>query len=143
MAISISGSMGVNYPPWMEHKPYFGKENDPRWHRIVHSMMVHPNLLPKRFGRDPSLYHNVNDLAIEDLIPKTEGLPLNLETNNYELPEIQSFRDEKRNEPRKDRKDVKDAKGDFDSNSYFMLRPLRREPAEIYKTPIMSAILGK
>ena len=139
--------MGINYRPWKEHTPYFGKdfgENDPIWQRIIHSMMVRPNHIPKRFGRSPMFYHNfkpkASDLAIESLMPKTENLPLNLESNIYESPEIQSTREGKRNEPKKD---GKDAKGDFDSNSYFMLRPLRREPVESYETPIMSAILGK
>ena len=67
-------------------------------------------------------------------------MPLNLDTNDYEPKEIQYLRDEKRNDPKKD---GKDAKGDFDSNSYFMLRPLRRESIDDYETPIESTILGK
>ena len=69
-----------------------------------------------------------------------DDVPLNLGTNDNELQVDPFGRDEKRKGPKKD---GKDGKGDFDSNSYFMLRPLRREPSEIYKTPILQELLGK
>ena len=69
-----------------------------------------------------------------------DDVPLNLGTNDNELQVDPFGRDEKRKSPKKD---GKDGKGDFDSNSYFMLRPLRREPSEIYETPILQELLGK
>ena len=133
--------MGVNFRTWNNKAPFFGstEPSDPNWHRRVYSMMVHTNQLPKR---SPMLYYGIKpktfDLASQNLMPKMEDAPLNME-NEYESLDIPSRRDEKRNEPTKD---GKDGKGDFDSNSYFMLRPLRREPLEMYDTPILSAFLG-
>ena len=149
VALSISGCMGINLRAWKNQAPYFrsGEVNDPKWHRFVQTMMNHPNFLPKRLGRSPILYYpnhinrfNPEDLDLANQASKSENMPLNFDTNDYEPKEIQSFRDEKRNDPKKD---GKDAKGDFDSNSYFMLRPLRRESIDDYETPIASTILGK
>ena len=69
-----------------------------------------------------------------------DDVPLNLGSNDNELQVDPLGKDEKRKSPKKD---GKDGKGDFDSNSYFMLRPLRREPSEMYETPIMQELLGK
>ena len=49
-----------------------------------------------------------------------------------------SQKDEKRNSSPK-----KNGKGEFDSNSYFMLRPLRREPMEQHERSDMSRFIGK
>ena len=53
-------------------------------------------------------------------------------------PVESSQRDEKRNSSPK-----KNGKGNFDSNSYFMLRPLRREPMEQHERSDMSRFIGK
>ena len=49
-----------------------------------------------------------------------------------------SQKDEKRNSSPK-----KNGKGEFDSNSYFMLRPLRREPMQQHERSDMSRFIGK
>ena len=147
VALSLSGCMGINLRAWKNQAPYFrsGEVYDPKWHRIVQTMMNHPNFLPKRQGRSPILFRpftgfNPENFDLATQVSKSEDMPLDLDTNDYESKETQSFRDKKRNDPKKD---GKDAKGDFDSNSYFMLRPLRRESIDDYETPITSTILGK
>ena len=136
--------MSINYREWKNQARYYGarEAEDPNWQRRVHSMMVHTNLLPKRRGRSPMFFNNFKNginPTDSDLL-NLDDVPLNLGSNDNELQVDPLGKDEKRKSPKKD---GKDGKGDFDSNSYFMLRPLRREPSEMYETPIMQELLGK
>ena len=144
VVLSISGCMSINFREWKNQARYHDarEAGDPNWQRHVHSMMVHTNLLPKRQGRSPMFFRNFKNginPSDSDLL-NLDDVPLNLGTNDNESLVDPFGKDEKRKGPKKD---GKDGKGDFDSNSYFMLRPLRREPSAMYETPIMQEFLGK
>ena len=90
-----------------------------------------------------SLYRNTPyaDRRISDILGDTFYADLmNLEQSighNRQKQVESSQRDEKRNSSPK-----KNGKGEFDSNSYFMLRPLRREPMEQHERSDISRFIG-
>ena len=91
-----------------------------------------------------SLYRNTPyaERGIRDILgDQTYADVMNLEQSighNRQNAVDSSQKDEKRNSSPK-----KNGKGEFDSNSYFMLRPLRREPMQQHERSEMSRFIGK
>ena len=89
------------------------------------------------YRNDPYVERRISDI----LGHKTHADAMNLDQSighNRQKAVDSSQRDEKRNSSPK-----KNGKGEFDSNSYFMLRPLRREPMEQHERSYMSRFIGK
>ena len=92
----------------------------------------------------PFWWHpNINGLSMKDLAYSKRlygrGYPVSyIRKKVSEPPEMSSKSEEERSQPPK-----KSDKDDFDSNSYFMLRALRRLPMEEYQPRKLENILSK
>ena len=96
--------------------------------------------ISRRFAFKPFFYSGYKS-PLKTFIEDNEKVIENVKLDGSEVPEIISATQDKRNkQPKKTGKEEKD---DFDSNSYFMLRPLRRLPLEQNDQGKMYKILGK
>lgn len=145
--IAISGCFPENGMASGEYGDYDGpmvKRIQPRNYKNFHSLYPNLALFPDRWNSHRvafkplfySGYKSPQRIGTQD----NERSPSNTEMGESEAPDSLSSREDKRNKQPK--KSGESGKDDFDSNSYFMLRPLRRLPMEQYDGQKMSNILG-
>ena len=138
VVITISGFIAENGMASPEYGEYDGS---------VMKRNYYPNLgiFPKRWTSRQTRGHRI---AFKPLFYSPYKTPARMvieepESDESEAAERLSVSEDKRNtQPKNSGETGKDGKDDFDSNSYFMLRPLRRIPQEKEDRPNMFNILG-